>query len=43
MKIVRHRIAAVHRGLIEYSYTPEGSKTANERNLATLRGMFKLG
>jgi long-chain acyl-CoA synthetase len=42
MKIVRHRIAAVHAGLIEYSYTPEGSKTVNERNLATLRELFKL-
>jgi len=43
MKIVRHRIAALYRELIEYSYTPEGSRTANERNLAALRGMFKLG
>jgi long-chain acyl-CoA synthetase len=42
MKIVRHRIGAVHKDRIEYSYTPEGSKTMNERNLAALRRMFKL-
>jgi long-chain acyl-CoA synthetase len=42
MKIVRHRIAAVHKDLIEYSYQPEGSKTTNERNLAALRELFKL-
>ncbi len=41
MKIVRHRIAAVHKDLIEYSYAPEGSKTTNERNLAALRELFK--
>jgi long-chain acyl-CoA synthetase len=42
MKIVRHRIADVYAGLIEYSYLPEGSKTFNDRNLATLREMFRL-
>jgi len=42
MKIVRHRIAEVYADLIEYSYTPEGSKTTNDRNLATLREMFEL-
>jgi long-chain acyl-CoA synthetase len=42
MKIVRHQIAAVYADLIEYSYTPEGSKTTNERNLAMLREMFAL-
>jgi long-chain acyl-CoA synthetase len=42
MKIVRHRIAEVHRGLLEYSYTREGSKTDNPRNLAALRALFKL-
>jgi long-chain acyl-CoA synthetase len=42
MKIVRHRIAKVYGDLIEYSYTPEGSKTTNERNLAVLRELFKL-
>ncbi|OHD72521.1 MAG: AMP-dependent synthetase [Spirochaetes bacterium RBG_13_68_11] len=43
MKIVRHRIVELHRGLIDYSYTTEGSKTMNPRNLETLRAMFKLG
>ena len=42
LKIVRHRIASIHADLIEYSYSPEGSKTINDRNLATLREMFKL-
>lgn len=42
MKIVRHRIAKVHAESIEYSYTPEGSKTMNERNLAAMRELFKL-
>jgi long-chain acyl-CoA synthetase len=42
MKIVRHRIGQVHRDRIEYSYTAEGSKTLNTRNLAALRKMFKL-
>jgi long-chain acyl-CoA synthetase len=42
MKIVRHRIAAVHADLIEYSYSAEGSKTVNARNAATLKAMFKL-
>jgi long-chain acyl-CoA synthetase len=42
MKIVRHRIAEVHRELVEYSYTKEGSKTDNPRNLETLRSLFKL-
>ncbi len=42
MKIVRHRIGQIHRERIEYSYTPEGSKTINDRNLAALRTMFKL-
>jgi long-chain acyl-CoA synthetase len=43
MKIVRHRIAAVHKDLLDYSYRQEGSKTTNDRNLAALREMFKLG
>jgi long-chain acyl-CoA synthetase len=42
MKIVRHRIAKIHADLIEYSYTAEGAKTINDRNLATLRQMFNL-
>jgi long-chain acyl-CoA synthetase len=40
LKIVRHRISAIYSGLIEYSYTPDGSKTTNDRNLATLRTLF---
>ena len=40
LKIVRHRISAIYSGLIEYSYTPDGSKTTNDRNLTTLRTLF---
>ncbi|TFG80350.1 MAG: AMP-dependent synthetase, partial [Spirochaetales bacterium] len=36
MKLVRHRVADLHRDLIEYAYTPEGNKPENERNLAAL-------
>jgi len=43
MKIVRHRIAAVHGDLLEYSYSREGARTDNPRNLAALRTLFKLG
>jgi long-chain acyl-CoA synthetase len=42
MKIVRHRINEVHRDLIEYAYTREGSSMENPRNLAALRTLFKL-
>jgi long-chain acyl-CoA synthetase len=42
MKLVRHRVVELHRGLLDYSYTAEGSKTMNPRNLETLRAMFKL-
>jgi long-chain acyl-CoA synthetase len=42
MKIVRRRIAKVYGELIEYSYTPEGSTTLNDRNLAALRQLFRL-
>ena len=42
MKLVRHRIVEVHGDLIEYAYTKEGSRTENERNLETLRGLFTL-
>ena len=42
MKLVRHKIAAVYRDTIEYSYTPEGSATINERNLQALRTLFAL-
>jgi hypothetical protein len=43
MKLVRHRVVELHGRLIDYSYTAEGSKTMNPRNLETLRAMFKLG
>ncbi len=43
MKLVRHKIVDVHRDLIEYTYTKEGSKTENARNLEALRTLFKLG
>jgi long-chain acyl-CoA synthetase len=42
MKLVRHRVEAEYRDLIDYSYTNEGSTTVNPRNIATLREMFKL-
>jgi long-chain acyl-CoA synthetase len=42
MKLVRHRIAELHRDIIEYSYTQAGSTTINERNLATVKALFKL-
>jgi len=42
MKIVRRRVGEVYADLIEYSYTPEGSKTINDRNLETLRRSFGL-
>jgi len=41
LKLVRHRIFEVHRDLIEYAYTKEGSKTENVRNLDVLRSVFK--
>jgi long-chain acyl-CoA synthetase len=43
LKIVRARIAELHAELIEYSYSPEGSRTDNPRNARVLREMFKLG
>jgi long-chain acyl-CoA synthetase len=42
LKLVRHKIVEVHRDLIEYTYTKEGSKTENVRNLDVLRSVFKL-
>jgi long-chain acyl-CoA synthetase len=42
LKLVRHRITEVHRDLIEYAYTRDGSQTDNERNLAALRKVFML-
>ena len=42
MKIVRHKIAQVNKDLIDYAYTPEGSRTENARNVETLRKLYKL-
>lgn len=42
MKLVRHKAAARERDLLEYSYTAEGSKTVNPRNLAAVRALFDL-
>lgn len=42
MKLVRHKAAARERELLEYSYTSEGSKTVNPRNLAAVRALFDL-
>jgi long-chain acyl-CoA synthetase len=42
MKIVRHKIAEVHSDLIEYSYTKEGSRIENPRNIRVLHELFKL-
>jgi long-chain acyl-CoA synthetase len=42
MKIVRFRINQVHKDLIDYAYTREGSVVENPRNLEALRTLFKL-
>jgi len=42
MKIVRHKIVEVYKDIVEYAYTPEGSRTENARNLETIRKLFKL-
>jgi long-chain acyl-CoA synthetase len=42
MKIVRHRIAEVHRDRIDFAYTQAGSGTENARNLETLRKLLGL-
>jgi long-chain acyl-CoA synthetase len=41
MKIVRYKVAEVYRELLEYSYSPEGSKTSNPRNLETIAMLVK--
>ncbi|TXT49950.1 MAG: AMP-dependent synthetase and ligase [Spirochaetes bacterium] len=43
MKIVRYKVAEVYRELLEYSYSSEGSKTNNPRNLETLAKLTKKG
>ena len=40
MKLVRHRVSTVYKDLIEYAYTPEGSKVENERNLSVLASIL---
>lgn len=42
MKLVRHKVTARDRDLIDYSYTKEGSSTVNERNLETVARLFGL-
>jgi long-chain acyl-CoA synthetase len=42
LKLVRHRVVELHRDLIEYAYTREGSATENARNLEALRTLFTL-
>jgi len=42
LKLVRHRVEAEYRELIDYSYTNEGSRTVNPRNIATLKRLFGL-
>ena len=40
MKLVRHRVSTVYKELIDYAYTPEGSKPENERNLAAVSAII---
>ena len=42
MKIVRFKVSQVHKDLIDYSYTKEGSVTLNPRNMAAVKALFKL-
>jgi len=42
MKIVRFKVSQVHKDLLDYSYTKEGSTTVNPKNIATLKTLFKL-
>lgn len=42
MKIVRFKVSQVHKDLIDYSYSKEGSVTVNPKNIATLKALFKL-
>jgi long-chain acyl-CoA synthetase len=41
MKLVRHKAATLHADLLEYSYSSEGSKTVNPKNLAVLASLLK--
>ncbi|HWP68628.1 MAG TPA: AMP-binding protein [Rectinemataceae bacterium] len=42
LKLVRHKVEAEYRELIDYSYTKEGSTTLNPRNIETLTSLFGL-
>jgi long-chain acyl-CoA synthetase len=42
MKIVRFKVSQVHKDLLDFSYTKEGSATVNPKNIATLKTLFKL-
>lgn len=42
MKLVRYRVAQVYKDLLDYSYTKKGSTTTNDRNIQTLKELFKL-
>ena len=42
MKIVRFKVSQVHKDLIDYSYTKEGSVTLNPRNIVAVKALSKL-
>lgn len=42
LKLVRHKVETVHKALIDYSYTREGSSTVNPKNIRTLQSLFIL-
>ncbi|MCX7775232.1 MAG: AMP-binding protein [Rectinemataceae bacterium] len=42
MKLVRHKAAQVHKDLLEYSYTKEGSMIVNQHNLEVVARKYSL-
>lgn len=42
MKLVRHKAAQVHKDLLEYSYTKEGSMIVNQHNLEAVARKYSL-
>ncbi len=40
LKLVRRRVEELHRELLDYSYTKEGSRPDNPRNIAALNSLF---
>jgi len=42
MKLVRHKVEAEYKELIDYSYTREGSTTINPKNIETLKMLFNM-